>query len=141
MPRFVILSEPRTGSTYLYSLLNLHFDVACKGEILGNQYGPRNDPTGDVNRVLGGLPQSVVGFKTFTEHLLYHGLSVPELVRRLDVRWVIVLWRENFLEMYASLQIAERTDVWYSAQPTSQVDTVFYQISYSAFSAPEAERF
>jgi len=126
MPRFMMLSEPRTGSTYLYSLLNLHFDVACKGEILSNLRGPREDPTGDVNRVLSGLSPPMVGFKTFPEHLIYHGLSVAELVRQLDVRWVIVLWRENFLEMYVSYQIAERTGVWYSAEPASQVDSVLY---------------
>ena len=113
MSRFIILSEPRTGSTYLYSLLNCHAHVSCEGELLNHVYGPRDDPIGDVNRRLSDLSQPVVGFKIFPEDLLYHQLSLIELVRRLDVKWVIVLWRENFLEMYVSLRIAQRTGVWY----------------------------
>ena len=124
MPRFIILSEPRTGSTYLQSLLRLHFEVECKEDYLSDEYGPKDDPIGDVNRQLSNLSQSVVGFKTFPEHLVYHNLSLLELVRRLDVKWVIVVWRENFLEMYVSLQIALKTNVWYSMQPTSQSESV-----------------
>lgn len=122
MPRFIVLSEPRTGSTYLQSLLNVHVDVCCTGDILGDEHGPKDDPVADVDRQLSALRQPVVGFKTFPEHLVYHRLSLPELVRRLDVSWVIVVWRRNSLEMYASLQIARRTGIWYSAaEPTTDV--------------------
>ena len=124
MPRFIVFSEPRTGSTYLRQLLNIHFHVKCTGELLGNQYGPKDDPIGDVDRKLSALCQPVVGFKTFPEHLIYHKLSVVELVRRLDVKWVIVLWRERCLDMYVSLQIAQRTNVWFCTEPNSQVETV-----------------
>ena len=109
MARFMILSEPRTGSTFLQSLLKIHYDVECKEDFLSDEHGPRDDPVGDVNRQLSVLRQRVVGFKTFPEHLIYHQLSLVELLRRLDVKWVIVLWRENCLEMFASLQIALRT--------------------------------
>jgi len=125
----MMLSEPRTGSTYLQSMLNLHFDVGCIKDILNDRYGPRADPIGDLNRQMSALRQPVVGFKTFPEHLAYHKLSLVEVVRRLDIRWVIVVWRENFLEMYVSYRIARKTGVWYSSQPASQVDTVLCQIS------------
>jgi len=124
MQRFVILSEPRTGSTYLQLLLKTHFDVECKEDFLSDERTPINDPIGDINRQLSVLRQPVVGFKTFPEHLIYHQLSLFELVRRLDVKWVIVLWRENCLEMYASLQIALRTNVWYSSEQQSRVENV-----------------
>ena len=124
MPRFIILSEPRTGSSYLQSLLRVHLEVDCKEDYLSDEYGPRDDPIGDVNRRLSNLSKSVVGFKTFPEHLIYHRLSLLELVRRLDVRWVIVPWRDNFLEMYVSLQIALKTNVWYSTEPMSQYESV-----------------
>jgi len=124
MHRFIVLSEPRTGSTYLQSLLNVHFDVECRDDILCDEYGPRDDPIGDVDRQLSALRQPVVGFKTFPQHLLYHQVSLVELVRRLGVRWIIVSWRENCLEMYVSLQIALRTNVWYSAESTSTIEKV-----------------
>ena len=124
MPRFIILSEPRTGSTYLQSLLNVHVDVCCKPDILHNEFGPREDPIGDVERELSVLHQPLVGFKTMWEQLVYHQLNLSELVRRLGVKWVIVLWRENCLEMYASLQIALSTNVWYSAKPATKTETV-----------------
>jgi len=113
MSRFIILSEPRTGSTYLHSLLNCHVQVRCEGELLNHVNGPKDDPLGDVNRRLSDLSQPVVGFKIFPEDLLYHHLSLVEVVRRLDIKWVIVLWRENFLAMYVSHRIAQRTNVWY----------------------------
>ena len=124
MARFLILSEPRTGSTFLQSLLKTHYHVECKEDFLSDEHGPREDPVGDVNRQLSVLSQPVVGFKTFLEHLVYHQLSLVELVRRLDVKWVIVLWRENCLEMFASLQIALRTNVWYSSEAKSQAERV-----------------
>jgi len=124
MPRFIILSEPRTGSTYLMSLLNVHFEVNCEEELLGKQKGPRKDPLGDVNRQLSGLRQPVVGFKAMPLDLLYHQLTIRELVRRLKVKWVIVIWRENCLEMYASLQIALRTGVWWSEKPKKKAEVV-----------------
>ena len=124
MPRFIILSEPRTGSTYLKSLLNTHFDVNCKGELLSHTYGAQDNPIDDVSRQLSDLPEPVVGFKTFPEDIVYRQLSLVELIRRLDVKWVIVLWRENFLEMYTSLEIARKTNVWYSRKPASEVETI-----------------
>ena len=124
MPRFIILSEPRTGSTYLQSLLNVHYDVDCRQDFLSDEYGPRDDPVGDVNRQLSVLRKPVVGFKTFPQHLVYHQLSLIELIRRLDVKWVIVQWRESFLEMYVSLQIALRTNVWYNSEPSAQAEMV-----------------
>jgi len=90
MPRFIVLSEPRTGSTYLQSLLKIHYEVECKEDFLSDEYGPRDDPIGDVNYQLSVLRQPVVGFKTFPEHLAYHQVSLAELVRRLDVRWAVI---------------------------------------------------
>jgi len=105
-------------------LLSTHFDVVCTEDFLSDEYGPRDDPVGDVNRELSVLRQPVVGFKTFPEHLVYHQLSLVELARRLDVKWVIVLWRQSCLDMYVSLQIALRTKVWYSTEPKSQAEMV-----------------
>jgi len=124
MPRFIVLSEPRTGSTYLQSLLNVHFEVCCKEDILSDEYGPREDPIADVGCQLSALWQPTVGFKTFPKHLTYHHLTLRELIRHLDVKWVIVVWRENWLEMYASLQIALNTNIWYSAEHKTKAETV-----------------
>jgi len=124
MARFIVLSEPRTGSTYLQSLLNVHYEVYCLKDVLSDEYGRKEDPVAEVNHQLSALRQTVVGFKTFPEHLIYHQLTLPELFRRLDVKWVIIVWRENCLDMYASLEIALRTNVWYSAEPKSKTEMI-----------------
>jgi len=124
MPCFIILSEPGTGSTYLMSMLNAHSEIYCKDELLDDRYTSTEDPICDIDRQLSALSQPVVGFKSMPVQLINHKLTLPELVQRLNVKWVIVVWRKNCLEMHASYKTALRTKVWWTQTPSTDTDVV-----------------
>lgn len=118
--RFVVVSLPRTGSTYLVDYLNAIDRVRCLSEIFHpNEIMLRHhrtddprlsdiplrdaDPKGYLNR----LEQEIrdvdwFGFKHFPRHSL-------KLLQQLcaDRSWrKIFLWRENLLEQYLSFLLA-----------------------------------
>ena len=121
---FVILSSGRSGSTLLVQLLNCHPNVACKGELLNRNclqiYNLRGatSPT-LINYILASLIPSKLfllytGFKLFNEQLEFCNLRLKDILTSLLYPHVIILYRENMLETYVSLEIAFKTDVWYS---------------------------
>ena len=121
---FVILSSGRSGSTLLVQLLNCHHDIACKGELLNRNYLQVYHLRGASSRVLINyilaslIPLKLwlpyTGFKLFNEQLEYCSLHLKHLLGALFYPHMIILYRESMLETYVSLQIAFKTDVWYS---------------------------
>lgn len=121
---FVILSSGRSGSTLLVQLLNCHQKIACKGELLNRNYMQVHNLHGANNRtlisyILASLIPSKIwlpytGFKLFNEQLEFCNLHLKDLLTALFCPRVIILYRENMLETYVSLEIAFKTDVWYS---------------------------
>jgi hypothetical protein len=118
--KFVILSLPRTGSTYLVDCLNAVDDVRCLSEIfhpneialrhhqavdpaLLDMKGRDADPLGYLLRIEQEITDCRwFGFKHFPRH------SVP-LMRHLCAsrEWrKIFLWRDNLLEQYLSFLLA-----------------------------------
>lgn len=125
MKRFVILGLPRSGTTYLMSLLNAHPDVICAGEQF-NPYavidtkeddshaavlGRDKDPVGHMNRFFeAAAAQGAVsgGFKFMIGHnlqVLQHLATDPDLS-------IIYVWRENKLAQVSSLIKAFQSKKW-----------------------------
>ena len=121
---FVILSSGRSGSTMLVQLLNSHPNVVCKGELLNRHclqiYDLRGASSATlINYILASLIPSKLflsytGFKLFNEQLEFCSLRLKDILTALLYPHVIILYREKMLETYVSLEIAFKSDVWYS---------------------------
>lgn len=133
--KFVIIGLPRSGTTYLMTLLNSHDDVYCTGE----RYNPYavvgigdekddshesvldrdRDPEGFLNAFFDQADmrkQTHVGFK----FMLGHNLTVLQaLMARPDLT-LIYLWRENRLAQVSSLIKAQQSLVWAQTKATSE---------------------
>ncbi|QUJ76004.1 sulfotransferase [Sulfitobacter albidus] len=126
MKRFVILGLPRSGSTYLMTLLNAHRDVICTGEQF-NPYAVISDgPPDDSHDAVMGRDRDPVahmkavfdqaeikgvacgGFKYMIGHnikILQEIASDPEIA-------IINIWRENKLAQVSSLIKAANNKKW-----------------------------
>jgi LPS sulfotransferase NodH len=125
--RFVILTRPRCGSTYLATLLNSHPQVLCHGELfyslqvfyaVGYRDGSLHlatpaerdaDPQGFLAKVWE-LPfgNAAVGFKLVAGQLpgAFGAVFADRRIR------AIVLRRKNRLKKFVSALIAEREQMW-----------------------------
>ncbi len=63
MAKILILSNPRSGSTFLTNLLNCHPEVNVADELLNDEMRIDGDPLDFVADHLSRLPENVVGFK------------------------------------------------------------------------------
>lgn len=165
--KFVILSYPRTGSTFFVKTLDGCSGITCHSEIFHNRLDvlPRafhsQHPTEVARqRKFAGLPLGhrseeevidylfrlkqrnfqkyldiifservdVVGFKIFYGQ---HNQALAYLIDRKEYK-KIILWRENTLKSYVSLQKALRTDVWDKPEPGLSNDSQI-EINYEDF--------
>ena len=122
---FIILSSGRSGSTLLVRLLNSHLRIKCHDELLNRDQllaydiSRNTSPNTLVNYVKANLLSIsrhylFVGFKVFNEQLEYCNLPLKSLLESLDYPHVIILYRENLLDTYTSLKIAEKNNIWFS---------------------------
>ena len=128
--RYVMIAQPRTGSTLMNLLLASHPNVLSFGEILHPAEETRRDNSvrsripvltldDDIieyleNYVYKEYPDSItaVGFKLFYDHARNPEWSpVREYLRDTQVR-VIHLKRKNLLDRYLSFELAMRSNVW-----------------------------
>jgi len=124
--RFLIIGLPRSGTTYLMTLLNAHRDIACSGEQF-NPYaivgvGARDDrpaallardraPLMFMEQYFEQAAQdgvSLVGFK----YMLGHNLRILKRLADYPETDLIYVWRENRLAQVASLIKAARSKRW-----------------------------
>lgn len=125
---YVVISEPRTGSTILSHKLELLDDVSCQGEIfhpdeifcsvnpetIPDKYQRDRHPVEFLHNIMEQTykqrgQSSLIGFKLFFDH----NPLITKYV--LDNRIpVILLERSNKLAQYSSLKIAKRTGKWNS---------------------------
>lgn len=112
MSRVLLLSDPRSGSSFLQDLLNCHGDVEFAEELLNDEFGLVETPIAAINATLSELHEPIVGFKAFPEQIYKHELKFDELLRGIAVSHVIVLWRENILDTYCSRCIAYSSGEW-----------------------------
>lgn len=112
---FVILCDARTGSTWLHTLLNSSPEIQSYGEVLSEREASRG--LHDMIWKPHTASIKAVGCKIF-----YQQLQQPKFTHILDeittgksIR-IIDLRRENHLEMYVSLKVAEETNKWSSTR-------------------------
>jgi LPS sulfotransferase NodH len=157
--RFLIVSEERTGSTFLEMLLNSHEQIICRGEIL--------NPSEEIRRTAMPLSLSVLGAEDDASEYLDGSLygQVPDHVRAVGFRlmyshartggWenarrrivddreirVIHLTREDLLARYLSYRLALRDGRWIATdeapQPVS--DTIHLDVEDCVKSFVESE--
>lgn len=120
MPGLILLSNARSGSSYLSDLLNCHPEIEIAEELLNDEVKIEGDTVTHLEKELSKYPQTYVGFKVFPEQIFQRGLNFSSLVQEIGATHVIVLWREGLFETLASRRIADKTGIWYS---TSQADS------------------
>lgn len=125
MKRFVILGLPRSGSTYLMTLLDAHADVACAGEqynpyeVIGWAHDDSHDavmrrdkePLGHLHRFYEEVEATGVAWGGF-KFMIGHNLKVLQALAMAPDITIIYIWRENRLAQVASLIKAGRTKSW-----------------------------
>lgn len=111
--KFIVLTQGRSGSNMLISMLNSHPKVHAKGELFHRLYGQPAERV--LTKIYGTHPAQIqaVGFKIF----YYHPLDEPvtrvwDLLTQIEDLHVIHLKRRNLLRLVLSKKIAEQTDSW-----------------------------
>ena len=124
---FVILSEPRSGSTMLHTYLNSHPQIKSYGEVLRENV-EANSITSEMFPYIESLafkPHTpalkAVGLKLFYEYYEdpRYSKSFNHVVKRKDIK-ILYLIRRDILKVYVSLKIAQKTNVWSSVKSASQ---------------------
>ncbi len=122
---FLILGASRSGTTALVDYLNCHPRIRCRGEILNSDY----QCYGNVHRMSTARlklhiesffikPRGrLAGAKILTYQLDDMRLPLIELIDTLRRPKIILLYREQTLEQYASLKLAEQSGVWHARKP------------------------
>jgi hypothetical protein len=136
--RFIILSEPRTGSSMLVQALNSSPQIVCFREVFNGRLDfidfsmegydnfssadrplRKQDPVRFLHeRIFCSWPDDIraVGFKLLYEHYIDFPGLIEGLVRDAGLH-VIDLRRRNVLRMLVSFKLAEETGVWMQEQP------------------------
>jgi LPS sulfotransferase NodH len=118
----LILSAGRSGSTLLVNYLNSHPRIYCRGEILNSGtkiYGCLEGKSRErlllhIRSYYRQRRGQYVGAKFHTHQFDELALPLRDVVEALHQPKVIVLYRENLLETYVSLQIARGNNLWCS---------------------------
>jgi len=136
MGRFIVLGLPRSGTTYLMTLLNAHPQISCTGEqfnakaVVGvgrQDHSPDavltrdRDPVAHMHKVFAeadaqGAAQG--GFK----FMLGHNLAVFKALFEDPGLRIIYVWRENRLAQIASLIKAAESQQWAQTRVDAHVD-------------------
>jgi len=136
--KFIVLTQGRSGSNMLISMLNSHPHVHAKGELFHRLYG--QPATRVLAKIYGAHPAQIeaVGFKIF----YYHPLDEPvtqvwDLLTAVEDLHVIHLKRRNLLRLVLSKKIALQTDSWVNRNGTATELAI--QQRQVAFSVQELE--
>ena len=131
---FLVLSSGRSGSTLLMQYLRCHPDITCSlteplnAEILRSHGIPDSNvsPGTLINYIMAQLLswRRHTGCKIFCQQLEFYRISFSDLLTALYDPPVIVLFREDALATYISLQLAFKTDVWFSQDENKECTTV-----------------
>jgi len=105
--------------------LNCHPRIRCRGEILNSDYVFYGNPRGmekerlklHIESFFVKRRNTLVGAKILTYQLDEAQITLDDLLELLHQPRIIVLYREQILEQYASLKLAEHTGVWHSNKP------------------------
>lgn len=126
MKRFVILGLPRSGSTYLMSLLDAHRDVVCAGEqfnpfsVIGEGHPDDSheavlsrdmDPVGHMNAFFEQAEQRGMACGGF-KYMIGHNIKILDALAADPDVTIINIWRENKLAQISSLIKAFQNKKW-----------------------------
>lgn len=136
MGRFVVLGLPRSGTTYLMTLLNAHRDISCTGE----QFNPNavvgvrtrddsaeavltrdSDPVAHMRAVFAAAEAQGVaqgGFK----FMLGHNIAVLKALADDPELRIFHVWRENRLAQVASFLKASKSKRWAQVKADDYVE-------------------
>lgn len=128
MARVLILSDPRSGSSFLQDLLNCHEEVEIVGELLNDEFGLIENPIAKIKSCLGELHSTIVGFKVFPEQIYIHKLQFAEILAEIAATHVLVLWRENILETFCSRCIADMNGEWYTLPNSTKMNSGYFNL-------------
>jgi LPS sulfotransferase NodH len=113
--RFVIVSGPRTGSTWLKSQLCTHPDILCHDEVLLAHFRrTRQPPPADI--ALGLLDEAFSSSYAFVGcKIHYEQLPEPPAIDSFlrNKTKTLHLIRRNILDIYLSKKISNRTKIWH----------------------------
>lgn len=121
---FVILCEPRTGSTLLHTYLNYHPRIKSYGEVLREKVEQglsiSHQPLSTYVFRPHAPPIRGVGLKIFYSFFQHPSFqeAFQEVLERKDIK-IIHLIREDVLQQYVSLLMARRTRQWSAARSGS----------------------
>lgn len=135
MKRFIILGLPRSGSTYLMSLLDAHRDVICGGEhynpfaVIDRRadeghkavLGRDKDPVGHMQAFFAKTAKRGVACGGF-KFMIGHNLEVLKALGADPELAIINVWRENKLAQTSSLIKAAQSKKWAQTRPDEHVD-------------------
>ena len=131
---FLILSAGRSGSTLLMQYLRCHPEITCslteplngKTLRLHGLPGSNVSPATLINYLMAQLLswRRRAGCKIFCQQLEFYRISFSDLSTALRDPPVIVLFREDALATYVSLQLAFKTDVWFSQDEKRECTTI-----------------
>ena len=135
--RFIIIGLPRSGTTYLMTLLNSHKDVTCAGELF-NPYAvvEHNGPDYDLQQIFDrdkapryfmsqyferqeSGPWARIGFKL----MLGHNIRLLTWLSEVEDVSVIYVHRNNRLAQVASYLKAVQTKKWAQTRRTQEMNT------------------
>ncbi|RWS10158.1 Stf0 sulfotransferase-like protein [Dinothrombium tinctorium] len=122
---FLILANPRTGSTLLSDLLNSFANIEVAEELLDSKFEIEGDALMYLQREYARMSKPIKGFKVFPCQVILRNVRFDEIVSTLSVKLVVVLWRKSILEQFVSLEIAKKTKVWYSTKSSQAVERIF----------------
>ncbi|MBU1912577.1 MAG: sulfotransferase [Candidatus Omnitrophica bacterium] len=149
--KFIILASPRTGSSYLVSLLGSHTQTICYGEIIislksFSSYYPGYDserftafrdkyPIKFMEKLIfRKYPSNIaaVGFKIFYQQARQGRLKKvwPYLKNLPDLK-IIHLKRKNLLKSYLSYRLTKITNVWQIHDASQVTKDIKIQLGYN----------
>jgi LPS sulfotransferase NodH len=134
--RFIIIGLPRSGTTYLMTLLNAHRDVLCAGEqfnpyavigadsesrvfldLMKRDKNPRVHSQAFFKKHSAG-PYKSVGYKL----MIGHNIRVLKYLHAMENTSIIYVHRNNKLAQVASLIKADTTRRWAQAHEDNHVN-------------------
>lgn len=129
--RFVVLSQPRTGSSLLCGSIRWHPQILMQGEVLNQHYRraelPEEDGAERLRIALSATTHNAVGCKLHAcqpDVGWDHWESAWDFLASDPTIKVIHLYRENELAQLASWKIAERLGEWGDQTHVSERPTI-----------------
>lgn len=117
--KFIVLTQGRSGSNLLLSMLNSHPNIYTKNEIFQRLNGRSAESV--LAKIYRTHPKQVqaVGFKIFYRHPFDEASTqVWDLLTAIEELHVIHLKRRNLLRLAVSKKIAHQTDSWVNRNGT-----------------------